>query len=93
MQAGDKNSSYFHRQCRVRLSRNHISEFFSSEGVAIKGQLEITLAANSHFLQLFTEDGITDNAAKSEFLSNIPSLVLAETNVGLVKTFSEQDVV
>ena len=93
LQAGDKNLAYFHRRCRLRLSRNHISKKNSSEGVAIKGQLELKQAANSHFLQLFTVDGVTDNAAKSEFLSNIPSLVLAETNVGLVKTFSKQDVV
>ena len=26
LQAGDKSTSFFHRQCRSRLSRNHISK-------------------------------------------------------------------
>ena len=36
--ASDKNIAYFHRQCRVRLSRNHILEISIGEGVTIKGQ-------------------------------------------------------
>ena len=34
----DKNTSFFHRQCRARLSRNHILEISDDEGVIIKGQ-------------------------------------------------------
>ena len=34
--AGDKNSTFFHCQCRARLSHNHISEI-SIEGEIIKG--------------------------------------------------------
>ena len=59
----------------------------------IKGQLDLKQAANNHFLQIFSEDGVTDNSTKLEFLSFIPSLISAETNVGLVKPFTEQDVV
>ena len=87
LQAGDKNSAYFHRQCRLRISRNHISNLISSEGAVIKGQVELKHAANSHFHQLFFEDGVSDNASKQEFLSFIPPMVSAETNVGLIKPF------
>ena len=38
LQAGDKNTTYFHRQCRVRLFWNHISEISIGDGVVIKGQ-------------------------------------------------------
>ena len=38
-------------------------------------------------------DGVLENAAKHEFLSYIPPMVFAETNDGLIKPFSEQDVV
>ena len=38
LKVGDKNSFFFHRQCRSRLSRNHISEIINDEGVIIKGQ-------------------------------------------------------
>ena len=49
LQAGDKIQPHFHRQCHLRISRNHISEIFSREGVAIKGQRDILQDANSHF--------------------------------------------
>ena len=93
LQDGDKNSAYFHRQCRLRICRNHISELVSSEGIAIKGQIELKQAVHSHFHQLFSEDGVSDSSTKLEFLSNIPALVSVETNVGLIKPFSEQEVV
>ena len=93
LQAGDKNSAYFHRQCWLRISHNHITDLISSEGAVIKGQVELKQAANSHFHQLFIEDGVSNNAAKLEFLSYIPSMVSAKTNAGLIKPFSEQDVV
>ena len=38
LKVGDKNTAYFHRPPRVRLSRNHISEISTGEGVTIKGQ-------------------------------------------------------
>ena len=38
LQAGDKNIAFFHRQCRARLSQNHILEISISEGDIIKGQ-------------------------------------------------------
>ena len=49
LQAGDKNSAYFQRQCRLRISRNHISDLISSEGAVIKGQVELKQATHSHF--------------------------------------------
>ena len=39
LKVGDKNSSFFHRQCRAGLSQNHISEISDDEGVIIKGQV------------------------------------------------------
>ena len=87
LQAGDKNSAYFHRQCRLRISRNHISDLISSEGAVIKGQVELKQAANSHFHQLFSKDGVSDNTTKHEFLSYIPPMVFAKTNASLIKHF------
>ena len=58
LQAGDKNSAYFHRQCQLRISRNHISDLISSEGAVIKGQVELKQTANSDFHQLFSEDDV-----------------------------------
>ena len=48
---------------------------------------------NEHFQQLFHEDGNSNDLLNSDFLSNIPSLVTQDDNVGLVKSFSEKEVV
>ena len=90
---GDKNSAYFHRQCRVRISQNHISEIFTEEGVSIKGQALIKLSASKHFQILFQEDGHIEEKVVSEFLENVPSLVNAEDNHVLMKPFSEKEIV
>ena len=49
LKARDNNSSFFHRQCRARLSRNHISEIIDDEGVTIKGQDLLKQSASRHF--------------------------------------------
>ena len=93
MQAGDKNTAFFHRQCKARLSQNHISEIYTSEGEVIKGHSQLQHVAQTHFQQLLQEDDISDDEVNADFLSNIPSLVSAELNVGLVKPFSENEIV
>ena len=42
---------------------------------------------------MFHEDDISDDIANADFLSNIPSLVSSEVNVGLVKSFTEKEIV
>jgi hypothetical protein len=37
LEAGDRNTTYFHRQCRARLSRNHITEITTNDGRLCKG--------------------------------------------------------
>ena len=43
-----------------------------------------------HFQQFLQEDDILDDEVNVVFKSNIPTLVSAELNVGLVKPFSEK---
>ena len=90
---GDKNTAFFHKQCRARLSRNHISEIYSSEGEVIKGHTQLQQAAKIHFQHFFQEDDISDEELNADFLSNIPTLVSSEINNGLVKPFSEKEIV
>ena len=92
MQAGDKNTTYFHRQCRARLSRNHISEISLGDGVVIKGQDPLKQAAWTHFQLLFHEDGLAASDVSVEFLDKIPTLVNPEDNQALLKPFSEQEI-
>ena len=56
LEAGDRNTSYFHRQCRARLSRNHISEITSSDGRLCKGIEQIKSVAVLHFHHLYSKE-------------------------------------
>ena len=85
---GDKNSVFFHKRCRARISHNHISEINSSDGEVIKGHLKIQQDALSHFQLLFTEEGVPDTTVSAELLYFIPSLIYGDLNANLVKSFS-----
>ena len=93
LKAGDKNSSFFHRQCRARISRNHISEIIDDEGFIIKGQDLLKQSASRNFQMLFKDDGCSYDDVSSEFLLNVPSLVNIEDNCDLMKPFFEQEIV
>ena len=92
LQAGDKNIALFHCQCRDRLSHNHISEISTGEGEIIKGHDQLKQDAKRHFQQLFQEDGNSDCEVYADFLANVPSLVSPECNDGLMKPFSEIEI-
>ena len=49
LKAGDRNTTYFHRQYRARLSRNHIAEITTSSGQVHKGFEQIKEATVKHF--------------------------------------------
>ena len=70
--------SYFHRQCRMRLSKNHISEITTSDGTLHKGHDQIKLAAESHYQFLFKDNNEGNEGVSTEFLSHIPPLVNRE---------------
>ena len=89
LKADDNNTTYFHRQCRTKLSRNHISEIAIGDGVFVKGQDQLKLHASKHYQLLFQDDGITDKEASTELLENIPSLVNDADNYDLMKPFTE----
>ena len=89
LNSGDKNTAYFHCQCRVRLSKNHISEISSGDGASIKGQDLLKHYARTHFQLLFQDDGLIDEETTSRYLDNIPSLVNEEDNLVLMHPIYE----
>ena len=86
---GDKNSSFFHKHYRARLSHNHISEISSLSGESFKGISQLKQTTEVHFKSLFREDGVVNAELTSYFLSKVPRLVSAEDNGELMKPFSE----
>eukprot|EP00253_Pinus_taeda_P012047 PITA_12047 len=85
LKVGDRNTSFFHRQYRARLSRNHILEITTVEGQICKGFSQIKEAAERHFKHLYTADTQTNEEETADLLSNIPLLVSTEDNGVLTK--------
>jgi len=55
LKAGDRNTTYFHKQANMRRSQNHIKQLQGTNGI-IRGQEQLKEAARAHFKNLFTEE-------------------------------------
>ena len=93
LKSRDRNTSFFHKQCRVILSQNHISKISSQSDEAVKGISQIKQLAEVHFQNLYREDGSSNSDFTSDFFSNILSLVSEEENDELVNHFSKQEII
>eukprot|EP00253_Pinus_taeda_P002562 PITA_02562 len=93
LKAGDRNTSFFHRQYRVRLSRNHISEIIIAEGHVCKGINKIKEAVESHYRSLYTASNQGNEEETTDLLSNIPLLVSPEDNFALIQSITEEEII
>jgi hypothetical protein len=90
LKAGDRNTSFFRRQFRARLSQNHISEISSTDGSIHKGFDQLKATSETHFQNLYKEYGVGCEEVISKFLSHIPFLVSKEHNSALLKPFKKE---
>eukprot|EP00253_Pinus_taeda_P029442 PITA_29442 len=89
---GDRNTTYFHRQYRARLSRNHITEITTSNGQVCKRFAQIKEAIVKHFQNLLTAERDGSEEDISDFLTNIPKLVSIEDNENLMSLVTEEEI-
>eukprot|EP00253_Pinus_taeda_P020488 PITA_20488 len=92
-EAGDWNTSYFHRQYRARLSRNYIAEIKTTEGQVCKGFNQVKGAVENHFRKLFNDGTYGNDEEIADFLTKIPLLVNAEDNLVLCSPISEEEII
>jgi len=93
LKVGDRNTSFFHRQYKARLSRNHISEIKNEEGQIYNKIDQIKTAAENHFKNLYglgNEGSLEDT---EDLLFNIPHLINQEDNQTLLKPLSEEEII
>lgn len=92
LKSGDRNTTYFHRQCRARLSRNHIEEITSTSGQVYKGFFQIKVAAVNHFQNLLSAERNGNEEDAVEFLTTIPNLFSVEDNDSLMSPVTEEEI-
>lgn len=93
LKAWDRNTSFFHRQYRARLNRNHIYEIRTAEDHVSKGFAQVKAAADNHFQNLFSEGVQASEEEITEFLSNIPHLISPEENDALTREVTEEEII
>jgi hypothetical protein len=55
LKEGDRNTSFFHKQAKARLSRNNVKEIFLEDGSKISYFEDLKEAARQHFKNIFTQ--------------------------------------
>jgi len=92
LETGDRNTSYFHRQFKARLSRNHISEITTNDGKLCKGTDQIKAIVVSHFHHLYSKENDDNEEGNKEFLKNILTVVTKEDNTTLLSPTNEEEI-
>jgi len=90
LKAGDKNTTFFHNNMKVRRARNQIDKI-QVENQEIKGVEEIKKAAYKHFknLLLATEE----TAEYEEILQHTKKKIKKEQNKDMCKDLTEEEIV
>eukprot|EP00253_Pinus_taeda_P027605 PITA_27605 len=68
------------------------SLWLKANGTIAKGFAQAKEAVETHFQQLYIEDGTGDEAISNDFFSQSPSLVNEENNSNLMKPFTEEEI-
>eukprot|EP00253_Pinus_taeda_P025214 PITA_25214 len=93
LKAGDRNTSFFHRQYKARLSRNHITEIKNDEGKICNKFDQIKIAAENHYKELYGTRLEGSKEDTEDLLSHIPHLITHEDNQALLKPVSEEEII
>jgi hypothetical protein len=92
LKAGDQNTSFFHRQSKVRLWSNQISEIKTLEGEIIKDFDQIKQQTTNHFHKLYTSNGRSEEDLVDSLLSHIPRKITDEDNLNLNRQIEEAEI-
>ena len=93
LQAGDKNTNYFHKQTKIILSFNFINELKDINSQIISKQDNIKKLAMHHFNQLYSDIGETDPLSQVDLLSIIHPSIFEEENKVLEKPITENEII
>eukprot|EP00253_Pinus_taeda_P028094 PITA_28094 len=92
LKTGDRNTSYFHRQYKARVIRNHIAEIKTPEGRVCNSYHQIKAAAENYFRNLYRKENHSNDEEIVDFMTNIPKLISYEENAELCRPATEEEI-
>jgi hypothetical protein len=92
LQAGDKNTAFFHRQAKAKQWINQVIEIKSQSGETISDFDQIKQQATKHFTELYSSEGDIDKELSNLFLSHIPHMISENDNLKLNKPVEEDEI-
>nr|XP_051228987.1 uncharacterized protein LOC127346758 [Lolium perenne] len=89
LQAGDRNTSYFHRKATWRAKKNKITELVNNKGVITQDDKEMNTIATEFFMELYKVDNTVQPDLVTRHLQNVIS---DEMNENLCMQFSDDEI-
>jgi hypothetical protein len=83
LQAGDKNTSFFHRQAKSRQWINKITKIKTQSGETITDFEQIKQQATNKFTKLYSSEGNIDKDLSNLFLSHTLLMISRMDNIKL----------
>jgi hypothetical protein len=89
---GNRNTTYFHKQCKARRGASQIKRINIGDNATLSSFEDIKKEAFDHYATLYSESGVVNRVAEDQALSYLPQLVIAEDNAELTRRVSEEEI-
>jgi hypothetical protein len=93
LQAGDKNTIFFHKQSKARQWCNKVDEIKTHYGEVVTTFEEIKNLASMHYGNLYIEEGEMDQELCTQFISHIPDKISKGGNQELNNLISKEEII
>uniref|UniRef100_A0A803PS58 Reverse transcriptase domain-containing protein n=1 Tax=Cannabis sativa TaxID=3483 RepID=A0A803PS58_CANSA len=91
LNAGDRNTKFFHAKASARKSNNTIKFLQLDNGTRVSAKHEMTAAIHDYFAEIFTASSLDEDAVAIT-LNVIPTTITSEMNADLLKPFEASEV-
>jgi hypothetical protein len=92
MKEGDMNAYFFHKQTKVRRSRNTIKIIYLESKNNVEEYTEVKEASKQHFEDTYTIEEEEYREESREMLEYIPSLITSEDNTILLQKIKKEEI-
>ena len=86
------NAYFFHKQTKVRRSRNTIKIIYLESKKNIEEYTEVKEASKQHFEYTYTLEEEEDREETIEILEHMPSLITSEDNTILLQKIEKEEI-